>query len=129
VTQKTEGERDRRRDLADMADGRGPRLLPWSGDGRSCFLVSDGDTESVVSRIADHVEEAQLQIGMELLEQAAKTLADPMTPHVEVRYMAVRLAECLTDAVRVAESRRLRIPLFAAERAEDGPTLPAEAFG
>jgi hypothetical protein len=33
-----------------------------------------------------------------------------MSPYTEVRYAGLRLAECLTDALRVAESRGLRLP-------------------
>ncbi|MFF4094671.1 hypothetical protein ACFYYY_12650 [Streptomyces sp. NPDC001834] len=33
-----------------------------------------------------------------------------MSPHSEVRYAGIRLAECLSDALRVAESRGMRLP-------------------
>ena len=39
-----------------------------------------------------------------------------MSPYTEVRYIGIRLAECLTDALRVAESRGMR--LAAADDAE-----------
>ena len=38
-------------------------------------------------------------------------LDDPASPYTEVRYAGIRLAECLTDALRVAESRGLRLPV------------------
>lgn len=33
-----------------------------------------------------------------------------MSPNAEVRYTAIRLTECLADALRVAESRGRRLP-------------------
>ncbi|WP_349017430.1 hypothetical protein [Streptomyces cavernicola] len=75
------------------------------------------------------MEDVQLEMGAEVLEAAAKILADPVSPHSEVRYVALRLAECLNDALRVAESRGARIPVPGDEEPQEGPTLAAEAFG
>ncbi|WP_248001111.1 hypothetical protein [Streptomyces sp. RPA4-5] len=129
MTQRTEGDRKRRRDLADAASGELPRLLPWAKDGKTCYLSTDGGSNSALSRLADDMEDVQLDVGTEVLEQSRPILANPMSPHSEVRYAALRLSECLDEAIRIAESRGDRIPLPDDEEAEDGPTLSAEAFG
>ncbi|GAA3494528.1 hypothetical protein GCM10019016_016280 [Streptomyces prasinosporus] len=86
------------------------RLLPWSSpDGKPCFLVGGGGG-GYVSRLADEAEARQLAAGLEMLGHARRVLDDPLSPHVEVRYTAVRLTECLADALRVAESRGRRLP-------------------
>lgn len=58
-----------------------------------------------------------------MLVAARKLLGDPLSPNVEVRYTAIRLSECLADALRVAESRGRRLPCRAtpvAATAHDG---------
>ncbi|WP_420719086.1 hypothetical protein [Streptomyces sp. WM6386] len=57
------------------------------------------------------MEAAQLAMGTDVLGHARQVLDDPMSPHTEVRYVGIRLAECLADALRVAESRGLRLPV------------------
>ncbi|MCZ9347474.1 hypothetical protein NGM37_58240 [Streptomyces sp. TRM76130] len=85
------------------------RLLPWlSADGKPCFLAP-GDDGGVVSRLADETEARQLAVGTEVLGAACQVLGDPLSPHVEVRYAAIRLTECLADVLRVAESRGRRV--------------------
>jgi hypothetical protein len=87
----------------------GPRLLPWpSPDGKPCYLVTD-NAGGYLSRLADDLEAAQLATGTDVLAFARTVLADPASPYTEVRYTGLRLAECLTDALRVAESRGLRL--------------------
>ncbi|RNL71964.1 hypothetical protein EBF04_14920 [Streptomyces sp. I6] len=86
------------------------RLLPWrSPDGKPCYLSTD-DNGSYLSRLADDMEAVQLATAEDVLGLARSTLADPASPCTEVRYAGLRLAECLADALRVAESRGLRIP-------------------
>ncbi|GAB2791679.1 hypothetical protein GCM10027073_24940 [Streptomyces chlorus] len=86
------------------------RLLPWlSAEGKPCFLVP-GEDGGIVSRFADATEARQLADGLDVLRAARRMLDDPLTPNVEVRYTAIRLAECLADALRVAESRGRRLP-------------------
>ncbi|MER6010289.1 hypothetical protein [Streptomyces bluensis] len=88
-----------------------PRLMPWpSPDGNPCYLVTDNNA-SYLSRLADDLEAAQLSIGTNVLVLARKVLDDPTSPYTEVRYAGLRLAECLTDALRVAESRGMRLPV------------------
>ncbi|NEC16423.1 hypothetical protein G3I34_29975 [Streptomyces sp. SID8014] len=87
-----------------------PRLLPWpSPGGTPGYLVAE-DGSSRLSRLADEMEETQLETGAEILEHARAVLGDIMSPYTEVRYAGIRLAECLGDALRVAESRGMRLP-------------------
>lgn len=86
-----------------------PRLLPWpSPDGKPCYLVTD-NAGGYLSRLADDLEAAQLAIAADVLGLARTVLDDPVSPYTEVRYAGLRLAECLVDALRVAESRGLRL--------------------
>ena len=79
-----------------------PRLLPWpSPDGNPCYLVTDNGG-GYLSRLADDLEAAQLGIGADVLGLARKVLDDPTSPYTEVRYAGLRLAECLSDALRPA---------------------------
>ncbi|MDW8809697.1 hypothetical protein P1P68_34080 [Streptomyces scabiei] len=100
------------------APGRGPvpgrasapRLLPWpSPEGKPSYLVTDHHG-GYLSRLADDLEASQLATGTDVLGLARTVLDDPTSPYTEVRYAGIRLAECLTDALRVAESRGLRLP-------------------
>ncbi|GGV82920.1 hypothetical protein GCM10015535_24950 [Streptomyces gelaticus] len=67
-------------------------------------------------------------MGADVLSAARKVLADPLSPHAEVRYATLRLSECLTDALRIAESRGLRLSAPDAEEddsdSEHPPRLP-----
>ncbi|MFH9892024.1 hypothetical protein ACH4OQ_18435 [Streptomyces luteogriseus] len=88
-----------------------PRLLPWpSPGGNPCYLVTDDDG-SYLSRLADDLEAVQLATGIDVLGHARKVLVDPASPYREVRFAGLRLAECLSDALRVAESRGMRLPV------------------
>ena len=83
---------------------------PLSCRESTCYLVTD-DAGGYLSRLADDLEAAQLAIGTDVLGLARTVLDDPVSPYTEVRYAGLRLAECLTDALRVAESRGLRLPV------------------
>ncbi|MEU0738000.1 hypothetical protein [Streptomyces sp. NPDC006134] len=85
-----------------------PRLLPWSEDGKRVYLHTS-DPDSLLSRLADEMEEAQLRIGGQVFGAARDLLADPEASLPELRYAAARLSECLYDALRVAESRGGRL--------------------
>ncbi|MGY0060666.1 hypothetical protein ACWY4P_29685 [Streptomyces sp. LZ34] len=88
---------------------RGLRLLPWSGpDGKPCYLSTD-DGNSRLSRRADEIEALQLGMGSQLLGHAAALLADNKASSRELRFLAHRLTEALSDALRVAESRGGRL--------------------
>ncbi|MEU9151514.1 hypothetical protein AB0D59_13385 [Streptomyces sp. NPDC048417] len=86
-----------------------PRLLPWpTPEGKPCYLVTDNNG-GYLSRLADDLETTQLAAGTDVLGRARQVLDDPMSPYTEVRYAGIRLAECLTDALRVADSRGMRL--------------------
>jgi hypothetical protein len=96
------------------------RLLPWpTPEGKPCYLVTD-DNGSRLSRLADDLEAVQLATGTDVLGLARQVLDDPGSPYAEVRYAGIRLAECLTDALRVAESRGGRLPTSNTGDDEEG---------
>ncbi|GGS30046.1 hypothetical protein GCM10010269_80820 [Streptomyces humidus] len=104
-------------------NGTAPRLLPWpSPEGKPCYLVTDDDG-SHLSRLADELEAVQLATGADVLGLARKVLDDPASPYTEVRYAGLRLAECLTDALRVAKSRGMRLPAPGGEGVRGGGSL------
>ncbi|UYB40325.1 hypothetical protein SLV14_002936 [Streptomyces sp. Je 1-4] len=118
------------------------RLLPWSSpDGKPCFLAGDGN--GYVSRLADEMEEAQLDSAAELGEEAHRILAGRAWTPGEIHLLALELASSLANVRRVAESRgaRLPVPDDDGPKADEGPgdqdindegsglQLPAEAFG
>ncbi|MFD3834786.1 hypothetical protein ACFWWC_00785 [Streptomyces sp. NPDC058642] len=110
----------------EAATGSRPRLLPWTtDDGKQCMLRTD-DGGGFLSRLADDFEAVQLAMGADVLSAARKVLEDPMSAHAELRYAALRLSECLMDALRIAESRGLR--LSAPDTSEEEES-PAEAVG
>ncbi|MGW3197571.1 hypothetical protein ACWDBD_23865 [Streptomyces sp. NPDC001118] len=86
------------------------RLLSWlSPEGKPCYLSPDSEGGHL-SRLADDIEALLLTIGADVLALARTVLDDPMAPYTEVRYAGIRLAECLNDVLRVAESRGMRLP-------------------
>ncbi|MFK0281761.1 hypothetical protein ACIQVL_15000 [Streptomyces sp. NPDC090499] len=86
-----------------------PRLLPWpTPEGKPCYLVTDNNG-GYLSRLADGMEATQLATGTDVLTYARQVLGDPMSPYTEVRYAGIRLAECLIDTLRIAESRGMRL--------------------
>lgn len=96
-----------------------PRLLPWPGlNGQPCYLVTDDTGTSYLSRLADEMEAVQLRTGADLLGHARPLLRDHRAGARELRFVGHRLAEALHDALRVAESRGLRL--------EDGEETTAE---
>ncbi|WP_181801665.1 hypothetical protein [Streptomyces shenzhenensis] len=105
------------------------RLLPWPNpEGKPCYLVTDRDG-GYLSRLADGMEATQLATGTDVLAHARRVLDDPMSPYTEVRYAGIRLAECLTDALRVAESRGLRLPAVRTEDDRNDAEDPQNANG
>lgn len=95
-----------------------PRLLPWpTEDGKPCYLVPNPHSD-YLARLADEVEAEQLGTGADVLVLAQKVLDDVMSPHTEVRYAGIRLAECLSDVLRVAESRGRRLAALEAGAAD-----------
>ncbi|MFF4313937.1 hypothetical protein ACWDFR_27365 [Streptomyces sp. 900105755] len=95
------------------------RLLPWpTPEGKPCYLVTD-NSGSYLSRLADDMEATQLATGTDVLAHARQLLDDPMSPYAEVRYAGIRLAECLTDALRIAESRGRRLGVLDNEQGRE----------
>ncbi|WKU47030.1 hypothetical protein Q3V23_24860 [Streptomyces sp. VNUA116] len=90
--------------------GHGLRLLPWnSPDDKPCFLMpSDG--QGRLSRYADTVEAAQMNIGADVLADAEKLLANPRACRHDLRIALHQTAKSLGDVLRVAESRGARLP-------------------
>ncbi|MEW2436722.1 hypothetical protein AB0952_21635 [Streptomyces caniferus] len=82
--------------------------------------------------MADNTEEAQLEMAGELMEHAVEVLSDGETGPNELRLLAVDMTEALRDVRRVATSRGHRLSLTdpsACEGGDEGPQLPAAAFG
>jgi hypothetical protein len=108
------------------------RLLPWSGpEGNPCYLSTE-DSGGFLSSLADNTEAAQLDVAAELLEHALKALGDEETGPNELRLLAVDMAAALGDVIRVAISRGHRLPFrdpAAGDTGDEGPRLPAAAFG
>ncbi|MFF5519220.1 hypothetical protein [Streptomyces coeruleorubidus] len=81
------------------------RLLPWTGaDGKPCYLSTD-NPDSLLSRLADDVEAAQLASAEQVLAGAKAVLGDPKAGERAVRFALTRAVESLGDALRVAVSR------------------------
>lgn len=130
----TSGQHTQQREAGASAvclDGMPPRLLPWTENGKPCYLATD-DPHSRVSQIADEMERMQLGMGQQVLHQVRELMADGRTlAPVEARIVTKSLAECLSDALRVARSRGLRlgqvdgVDLTKREAAEARPGLEA----
>ncbi|MFJ7338346.1 hypothetical protein ACIQU3_12615 [Streptomyces sp. NPDC101110] len=81
------------------------RLLPWTGsDGRPCYLSTD-DPDSLLSRLADDLEAAQLASAEQVVAGARAVLDDPKAADRAVRFALTRAVESLTDVLRIALSR------------------------
>ncbi|MDN0198102.1 hypothetical protein [Streptomyces sp. S.PNR 29] len=89
-------------------------------------MLSTSDPDSVMSRLADDFEDAQMAMGADVVKEASAVLGNPLSTHSEVRYIALRLSECLSDALRIAESRGLRLPVpIASEDDDSDAEVPA----
>ncbi|WUH92324.1 ATP-binding protein [Streptomyces sp. NBC_00433] len=81
------------------------RLLPWQGpEGRPATLNGAG---GYLSRLADEIEDLQLDSARVVFDLAPAVLDNPDTCPHEVRFAARRLRESLGDVLKIAESRRL----------------------
>ncbi|MDQ1011077.1 hypothetical protein QFZ82_005562 [Streptomyces sp. V4I23] len=101
----------------------GPRLLPWTTqDGHPCYLSTDG--QGYLANLADNIEAIQLGMGEDLLEYARDAVAPDakVLSATEYRWLARRLTEALSDALRVADSRGQRLP--APEEGDRGGLTP-----
>ncbi|MFJ8955593.1 hypothetical protein ACIRO1_36430 [Streptomyces sp. NPDC102381] len=112
------------------------RLLPWTSElGKPCYLRTNDD-DGVLAMLANGIEDAQLCTAKTELRSAEAVLANPLSSYGDMKYAVLRLTEVLGDALRIADSRWLRLEDArmsddAEEPGDDpeGPTLPAEAFG
>ncbi|MFD4945856.1 hypothetical protein ACFVYE_23830 [Streptomyces sp. NPDC058239] len=85
------------------------RLLPWtSAEGRPCYLSTD-NPHSRLSRLADEVEDEQLDCGEAVVAGAEAVLVDQAAGEFAVRFALTRAIESLREVLRVAESRGARI--------------------
>ncbi|MFJ6680623.1 hypothetical protein [Streptomyces werraensis] len=85
------------------------RLLPWTSDeGKPCYL-SAGSSGGMISRMADVMEAEQVRCGREVLAGSRLILEESGLGKVELRFIVNRLVECLSDVLRIAESRGLRL--------------------
>ncbi|MFC7828547.1 hypothetical protein [Streptomyces sp. NPDC057375] len=85
------------------------RLLPWTApEGNPCYLSTD-DSRSLLSRLADDVEAAQLDSGEQVLAGARAVLGDRKAGERVVRFALTRATESLEDVLRVAVSRGGRV--------------------
>ncbi|MEU0220007.1 hypothetical protein ABZ281_35235 [Streptomyces sp. NPDC006265] len=81
------------------------RLLPWTGsDGKPCYLSTDGP-DSLLSRLADDLEAAQLASAEQVAAGAGAVLDDPEAGERAVRFALTRAVESLADVLRIAVSR------------------------
>lgn len=96
------------------------RLLPWSGpEGKPAHLVTDG-TETFLSRLADGIENQQIETAAVIVNLAKPMVEDTANLSApELRWIATRLIESLTDVLNIAESRAQRIPPYEGEDASD----------
>ncbi|WP_063817460.1 hypothetical protein [Streptomyces scabiei] len=89
------------------------RLLPWKGlEGKSAHLITDG-TRTPLSMLADTIESQQIETAAVILGLARPMVAeDAKLTADELRWIASRLIESLTDVLNIAESRGQRIPAY-----------------
>ncbi|MFF4401861.1 hypothetical protein [Streptomyces sp. NPDC001480] len=84
------------------------RLLPWTPEGKPCYLSADSD-HSRLSLLADDVEAGQLDSAEQVLGGARAVLADPEAGERAVRFALVRAVESLADTLRIAVTRGARL--------------------
>ncbi|MFF7800286.1 hypothetical protein [Streptomyces olivaceus] len=88
------------------------RLLPWTSDeGKPCYLAPSGSSDGLISRMADAMEAEQLRTGREVLAHSRLMLEQKRLGTVELRFVANQLMECLADALRITESRGIRLEI------------------
>ncbi|AYN40205.1 hypothetical protein D9753_16210 [Streptomyces dangxiongensis] len=105
-----------------------PRLLPWTHDGKTCWL-SAASEGGMLSSMADAMEAEQMRDGREVLAQARGLLeaSDKLGVH-ELRFIASRPAEGLSDALRVAESRGIRLGIVDPTPDDDAEEMDDEGL-
>ncbi|WP_413799121.1 hypothetical protein [Streptomyces iranensis] len=106
------------------------RLLPWPGENGKPTYTPDDSPNSTVARLADRLEieqtataEAVLALAKGLLDSGLRLEPD------ECAYLMRRVAECLADMLRVAESRGGRLPAPNPLEPEAGRALEGKSPG
>lgn len=85
------------------------RLLPWTGThGQPCILLTDGDG-GAVSRLADRIEDAQLDLADRLLGRTRDVFSERGPDAGEFAVLVAQLADALQDALLIAHSRGARL--------------------
>ncbi|MBZ4321481.1 hypothetical protein [Streptomyces huiliensis] len=108
----------------DHGAGTDLRLLPWASFGNKPLYLSGSSHNSVLSRMADVVEEEQLALADDLLGSVEHAANDPDDDTERMYYLVSPLAMALRDVLRVAVSRGVRL---AARAQEGGATaVPAD---
>ncbi|WP_369207580.1 hypothetical protein [Streptomyces sp. PU-14G] len=85
------------------------RLLPWTTEtGKPCYLAP-GAEGGVLSALADEAENHQVRGATEALREAESVLANPAAGALALRLALGACVRALANALRVAESRGLRL--------------------
>ncbi|RCG20615.1 hypothetical protein DTL70_20145 [Streptomyces diacarni] len=85
------------------------RLLPWTTDtGKPCYLAADAEG-GMISALADGTEARQTRDAVLALREAEDVLANPAAGALALRLAPHTCARALANALRVAESRGLRL--------------------
>ncbi|MCX4832829.1 hypothetical protein OG746_29270 [Streptomyces sp. NBC_01016] len=71
--------------------------------------------------MADTMEASQIEVAKAMLASAQSALTDPLSTRAEIEYAGIRLVECLTEVVRVAESRGQRLTKVDSDASEETP--------
>jgi hypothetical protein len=87
----------------------GARLLPWPDPEGLPAYLAPGDGNGTLARMADSIEDAQLHDAAIVLDHSLYVLGNDTAPETELRFVAQRLAECLTNTLRVALCRGDRL--------------------
>lgn len=92
------------------------RLLPWKGpEGKSAHLITDG-TPTPLSLLADRIESQQIETATVIVGLARPMVGEEASLTAdELRWIAGRLIESLTDVLNIAESRGQRLPEYEEE--------------
>ncbi|WP_329309682.1 hypothetical protein [Streptomyces sp. NBC_01262] len=88
------------------------RRLPFNGPEGSPAFTPDTNPNGMLARLADQIETRQLETGQAVLTLSRQMLEDEddLEPK-QARFVIMRLAECLADALTVAEMRGERLPV------------------
>lgn len=87
------------------------RLLPWPGPNGQRTYTPDDSPDGRIARLADRLEAEQVATAEAVLSLAKGLLGTGLRIEPdECAYLMKRLTECLTDVLRVAESRGGRLP-------------------